>query len=90
MALLLCGVVSCQSEDEQISPDSTPVINTRNLEGVWMLTQIEGIELGEDQYLYIELVHADLTFDMYDNFDSAYSHQSVGTFGVDTDDDGRK
>ncbi|MFI3332080.1 MAG: hypothetical protein SNI51_01165 [Rikenellaceae bacterium] len=87
---LLLGAVSCQSDEEQSPTVSAPVINTRNMEGVWMLQEIEGIDLDDDIYLYIALVHEDLSFDMYDNFDSAYSHQSVGTFVIDEDDNGRK
>ncbi len=87
---IFLGVVACQSDEQQSPTESTPVINTRNMNGVWMLQEIEGIELDEQSYLYIEFVHEDLTFDMYDNFDSAYSHQTVGTFYIDEDDDSRK
>ncbi len=88
IAVALLSLTACAGdESEPIIPEL--VINSRNIEGVWKLESIDNTTLDDEQYLYIEFERENLTYDMYENFDSKYSTQTVGEFFISKDEDSR-
>ena len=90
--LVLTGVFAC-SPEEDLTPQSLEV-TPNNISGVWELAEVNGKPLpevnGEELikgvYCYIQFVRRDMTFTMYQNFDSMYPRRLTGTFDITKDD----
>jgi hypothetical protein len=72
---------SC-SEDEVLEPslEVTPI----TLQGTWKLAELNGEQLPEDFYIYIEFDRKG-NFEMYQKHDSMYPRYITGTYSVEKD-----
>lgn len=84
MLLLLvtvCLTASC-SDDE--TPVPTLEVIPVNLHGAWKLQELNGTELPENVYVYIDFNRKG-TFKLYQNNDSMYPRCITGTFNIQHD-----
>ncbi len=82
----LLSVMSACDDDDELSVVYLEV-NYASLNGTWMLTEWNGEELEDGQYVYITFNRREHTFEMYENMGSMYSHKTTGTFEIEEDDD---
>ena len=82
--LVLGGFFAC-SPEEDLTPQSLDV-TPNNISGVWELDEINGDTLPQGVYCYIRFVRRDMTFTMYQKFDSMYPRRLTGTFDITKDD----
>lgn len=85
--LLLLVVVCCSascSDDE--APVPTLEVIPVNLHGTWKLQELNGAEIPENMYVYIDFNRKG-TFKLYQNNDSMYPRCITGTFNIRHDDE---
>ena len=82
--LVLTGVFSC-SPEEELTPQSLEV-TPNNISGVWKLAEVDGEQLPDGLYCYIQFVRRDRTFTMYQKFDSMYPRRLTGSFEITKDE----
>ena len=81
-AFLLC-FISCD-EDEKAEIPTLPV-TAANLNGTWQLSEWNGQPMAEGTYCYITFNRKELTFEMYQKFDSMYARHITGHFSLEND-----
>ncbi|MCM1718855.1 lipocalin family protein [Bacteroides ovatus] len=81
-AFVLC-FSSC-NDDEETPVTSLPV-TAANLNGTWQLSEWNGKPLAEGTYCYITFNRRELTFEMYQKFDSMYARYITGSFSIEND-----
>ena len=81
-AFVLC-FSSC-NDDEETPVTSLPV-TAANLNGTWQLSEWKGKPLAEGTYCYITFNRKELTFEMYQKFDSMYARHITGHFSLEND-----
>ena len=81
-AFLLC-FISCD-EDEKAEIPTLPV-TAANLNGTWQLSEWNGQPMAEGTYCYITFNRKELTFEMYQKFDSMYVRHITGHFSLEND-----
>ena len=84
IALFACGFAACSSDDEEPEERSLEV-TPANLHGTWELAEWNGEPLAEGTYCYIVFNRKDLTFEMYQKFDSMYGRHITGSFAIKND-----
>lgn len=80
-AFLFC-FAACD-DNEQVIP--TLEVTPANLHGTWKLSEWNGAPLAEGTYCYITFNRKELTFEMYQKFDSMYARYITGSFRVEVD-----
>ena len=81
-AFVLC-CVSCD-DDEKAEIPTLPV-TAANLNGTWQLAEWNGQPMTEGTYCYITFNRRELTFEMYQKFDSMYSRNITGRISLEKD-----
>lgn len=81
-AFVLC-CVSC-GDDEKAEIPTLPV-TAANLNGTWQLAEWNGQPMAEGTYCYITFNRRELTFEMYQKFDSMYARYITGSFSLEND-----
>ena len=81
-AFVLC-FSSCDDDEDTALP--TLPVTAANLNGVWQLAEWNGQPLAEGTYCYIEFNRKELTFEMYQKFDSMYARCITGSFKIKND-----
>ena len=81
-AFVLC-FASCD-DDEKVEIPALPV-TAANLNGTWQLSEWNGQALAEGTYCYITFNRRELTFEMYQKFDSMYARYITGSFNIEND-----
>ena len=81
-AFVLC-FTSCD-DDEKTDIPTLPV-TPANLNGTWQLAEWNGQSLAEGTYCYITFNRKELTFEMYQKFDSMYVRHITGHFSLEND-----
>lgn len=84
MLFVMVFVASSCSDDE--APEPALEVIPVNLHGVWKLQELNGQELPENLYVYINLNRKG-TFELYQNHDSMDARCITGTFSIEQDDD---
>lgn len=79
-AFVLC-CVSCD-DDEKAEIPTLPV-TAANLNGTWQLAEWNGQPMTEGTYCYITFNRRELTFEMYQKFDSMYARYITGSFSLE-------
>ena len=82
--LVLTGVFACTPE-EDLTPQSLEV-TPNNISGIWALAEVDGEQLPDGLYCYIQFVRRDRTFTMYQKFDSMYPRRLTGSFSITKDE----
>ena len=82
--LVLTGVFAC-SPEEEFTPESLEV-TPNNISGVWALAEIDGEQIPQGVYCYIQFVRKDRTYTMYQKFDSMYPRRITGSYSITKDD----
>lgn len=59
-------------------------VTAANLNGTWQLSEWNGQALAEGTYCYITFNRRELTFEMYQKFDSMYARYITGSFSMKT------
>ena len=74
-------MASCDKNalDEETYLEVTPF----NIEGIWELTELNGVPMGEGVFAYMEFVRQDRKFTTYDNLDSFLTSVKTGEYDVD-------
>ena len=75
--------VSCD-DDEKAEIPTLPV-TAANLNGTWQLAEWNGQPMTEGTYCYITFNRRELTFEMYQKFDSMYARYITGSFSLEND-----
>ncbi len=57
-----------------------------NIEGIWELTELNGVPMGEDVFAYMEFVRQDRKFTRYHNFASFGTVVETGKYDIDIED----
>lgn len=85
-ALLLMPIcfTSCSDDSDQITIP-TLEINYVTIHGDWVLSEINGAELPEGVYMYINFDRSEKTFTIFQNFDSMYGRKITGEFEIEKD-----
>ena len=81
-AFVLC-FSSCDDDEDTALP--TLPVTAANLNGVWQLAEWNGQPLAEGTYCYIKFNRKELTFEMYQKFDSMYARCITGSFKIKND-----
>lgn len=81
LMVAVCTMASC-SDDE--TPVPTLEVIPVNLHGTWKLQELNGAELPENFYVYIDFNRKG-TFTLYQNNDSMYPRCITGTFNIEHD-----
>ena len=84
MLFLVSGFASCSSDDEFV-PQSLEV-TPNNISGVWKLAELNGNQVPDGVFCYIEFVRRDRSFTMYQKFDSMYPRCITGTYSIEIDE----
>jgi hypothetical protein len=82
--LVLTGVFACTPE-EDLTPQSLEV-TPNNISGIWALAEVDGEQLPDGLYCYIQFVRRDRTFTMYQKFDSMNPRRLTGSFSITKDE----
>ena len=81
-AFVLC-FASCDDDEDTALP--TLPVTAANLNGLWQLAEWNGQPLAEGTYCYIKFNRKELTFEMYQKFDSMYARHITGHFSFEND-----
>ena len=82
--LLVVLCFSACSNDVVIAPENLEV-TPNNISGYWMLSKINGQEIPEDLFCYVEYIRKDRKFVMYQKFDSMYPRRITGVYNIEPD-----
>lgn len=85
MALMLVLVLASCTRDEETAPQQLEV-TPNNISGIWTLSEVNGEQLPDGLYCYIEFVRRDRTYTMYQKFDSMYPRRLTGSYEITKDD----
>ena len=88
MALMLVLVLASCTRDEETAPQQLEV-TPNNISGIWTLSEVNGEQLPDGLYCYIEFVRRDRTYTMYQKFDSMYPRRITGVYSIEKDKYGR-
>lgn len=84
-ALMLVLVLAACTREEETAPKPLEV-TPNNISGIWTLTEVNGEQLPDGLYCYIEFVRRDRTYTMYQKFDSMYPRRLTGTYEITKDE----
>lgn len=88
-ALLVC-FASC-GDDDEVAVKPTLDVNYANIAGTWYLSEWNGEQMNDSRYYYITLnrkeVEGKRTYEIYTNYNSAFSQRITGTFNLTDDED---
>ena len=85
MALMLVLVLASCTRDEETAPQQLEV-TPNNISGIWTLSEVNGEQLPDGLYCYIEFVRRDRTYTMYQKFDSMYPRRLTGSYEITKDE----
>ncbi len=57
-----------------------------SLDGAWQATIIDGRELADDTFCYVEFDRSERRFELYDNFATMYTRHTSGSFAITIDE----
>lgn len=89
MALLMLTLTAgaCNDDDIKFVP-TMPEVTNATLAGNWKLSELNGMLVSEDAYVYMQFVRHDQTFVIYDKMGSMYTHKMTGKYTYETDEYG--
>lgn len=85
-ALLFVGV-GCGPIEGGEMPDPELDVTPNNIAGTWTLLTLNGKEIAEGSYVYIDFVRSDRTFTLYQNVDSFGNRTLTGRYYIYVDDE---
>lgn len=85
MALMLVLVLTSCTRDEETAPQQLEV-TPNNISGIWTLSEVNGEQLPDGLYCYIEFVRRDRIYTMYQKFDSMYPRRLTGSYEITKDE----
>ena len=85
MALMLVLVLASCTRDEETAPQQLEV-TPNNISGIWTLSEVNGEQLPDGLYCYIEFVRRDRIYTMYQKFDSMYPRRLTGSYEITKDE----
>lgn len=85
MALMLVLVLTSCTRDEETAPQQLEV-TPNNISGIWTLSEVNGEQLPDGLYCYIEFVRRDRIYTMYQKFDSMYPRCLTGSYEITKDE----
>ena len=85
MALMLVLVLTSCTRDEETAPQQLEV-TPNNISGIWTLSEVNGKQLPDGLYCYIEFVRRDRRYTMYQKFDSMYPRCLTGSYEITKDE----
>ena len=85
MALMLVLVLTSCTRDEETAPQQLEV-TPNNISGIWTLSEVNGEQLPDGLYCYIEFVRRDRIYTMYQKFDSMYPRRITGSYEITKDE----
>lgn len=89
LALLIC-FASC-GDDNEVTVETELNVNYANIAGTWYLSEWNGEQMNDSRYYYITLnrkeVDGKRTYEIYTNYNSAFSQHITGIFNLDNDED---
>ena len=85
MALMLVLVLTSCTRDEETAPQQLEV-TPNNISGIWTLSEVNGEQLPDGLYCYIEFVRRDRIYTMYQKFDSMYPRRLTGSYEITRDE----
>lgn len=89
MALLMFALTIGACSDDDIKFVATmPDVTNATLAGNWQLSELNGVPVAEDAYVYMQFVRRDQTFTIYDKMGSMYAHKMTGKYTYETDEYG--
>ena len=88
-ALLIVGV-GCgpiEGGEEKPMPEPELEVTPNNIAGTWTLLTLNGKDIAEGSYVYIDFVRADRTFTLYQNVDSFGNRTLTGRYYIYVDEE---
>lgn len=87
---LLFAVTSC-GDDDEVALKPTLDVNYANIAGTWYLAEWNGDKMNDSRYYYITFnrkeVDGKRAYEIYTNYNSAFSEHITGAFLLEKDDD---
>ena len=87
LTIAMCSMVGCE-KPTPLPSNETIAVTYSSLDGSWELSNLQGVPIAEDTYLYISFDRREHRYTMWDNLNSMYATDTTGTFTITEEEDG--